>query len=85
MDFSIYGASKAALRLLVQPLGLALIEHGSRISAISPGPIPMPIFGCFGLPSEVAQAIKEGNRGQVAEQTLRYAWRDRQGCVVSRG
>lgn len=57
-NFSLYGASKAALRSLVQSLGLALIERGVRVNAISPGPIETPIFNRFGLPSEVIQARK---------------------------
>ncbi|MES2207400.1 MAG: SDR family oxidoreductase [Pseudomonadota bacterium] len=56
--FSVYGASKAALRSLVQSLGLELISKGIRINAISPGPINTPMFERFGLPLEVSEAIK---------------------------
>lgn len=56
--FSVYGASKAALRSVVQSLGLELIERGIRVNAISPGPITTPIFDRFGLPGEVVNAIK---------------------------
>jgi NAD(P)-dependent dehydrogenase (short-subunit alcohol dehydrogenase family) len=58
-NFSVYGASKAALRSLVQSLGLELINRGIRVNAISPGPIATPIFDSFGLPSEMVQAIKK--------------------------
>lgn len=57
-NFSIYGASKAALRSVVQSLGLELIDRGIRVNAISPGPIMTPIFDRFGLPGEVVTAIK---------------------------
>lgn len=57
-NFSVYGASKAALRSLVQSLGLELINRGIRINAISPGPIATPIFDRFGLPENTVQAIK---------------------------
>jgi NAD(P)-dependent dehydrogenase (short-subunit alcohol dehydrogenase family) len=58
-NFSIYGASKAALRSLVQSLGLALIERGIRVNAISPGPIATPIFDRFGVPPEVMAQRQE--------------------------
>jgi NAD(P)-dependent dehydrogenase (short-subunit alcohol dehydrogenase family) len=57
-NFSVYGASKAALRSLVQSLGLELVSRGIRINAISPGPIATPIFDRFGLPPDVADSIK---------------------------
>jgi NAD(P)-dependent dehydrogenase (short-subunit alcohol dehydrogenase family) len=57
-NFSVYGASKAALRSLVRSLGLELVERGVRINAISPGPIATSIFDRFGLPGEMVQAIK---------------------------
>ena len=59
-NFSVYGASKAALRSLVQSLGLELISRGIRINAISPGPITTPIFEHFGLPASIADDIKTG-------------------------
>lgn len=57
-NFSVYAACKAALRSLVQTLALELIGRGIRVNAISPGPITTPMWGKFGLPDEVAQAIK---------------------------
>lgn len=56
--FSVYGASKAALRSLVQSMGLGLISRGIRINAISPGPIDTPMFDRFGLPSDMVQTRK---------------------------
>lgn len=57
-NFSVYGASKAALRSLVRSLSLELISRGIRMNAISPGPIATPIFDRFGLPAEMVQGIK---------------------------
>jgi NAD(P)-dependent dehydrogenase (short-subunit alcohol dehydrogenase family) len=57
-NLSVYGACKAALRSLVQTLGLELIGRGIRVNAISPGPINTPMYGRLGLPGEVEQAIK---------------------------
>jgi NAD(P)-dependent dehydrogenase (short-subunit alcohol dehydrogenase family) len=59
-NFSVYGASKAALRSLVRSLGLELISRGIRINAISPGPIATPIFDRFGLPADMVKDIKAG-------------------------
>ncbi|MBU0620911.1 MAG: SDR family oxidoreductase [Gammaproteobacteria bacterium] len=57
-NFSVYGASKAALRSLVQSLGLALVSRGIRVNAINPGPIETGGFNRLPLPPEVRQAIK---------------------------
>lgn len=57
-NFSVYGASKAALRSLVESLSLELIGRGIRVNAISPGPIATPMFDSFGLPPEVVQGVK---------------------------
>lgn len=59
-NFSLYAASKAALRSLVQSLALELVGRGVRVNAISPGPIATPIFDSFGLPADVAQGVKSG-------------------------
>ena len=57
-NFSVYGASKAALRSLVQSMGMGLIERGIRVNAICPGPIDTGGFNRLDLPSEVLCAIK---------------------------
>lgn len=57
-NFSLYAASKAALRSMVQALALELVGRGIRVNAVCPGPIATPIFDRFGLPSEVVQAVK---------------------------
>jgi len=57
-NFSVYGASKAGLRSLVESLSLELIGRGIRVNAISPGPIETPMFDSFGLPPEIVQGVK---------------------------
>ncbi|TAK89470.1 MAG: SDR family oxidoreductase [Burkholderiaceae bacterium] len=56
--FNVYAASKAALRSLVQSLGVTLISRGIRINAISPGPIFTPMFDSLGLPDDLLQTRK---------------------------
>lgn len=58
-NFSVYAACKAALRNLVQTLGLELVKRGVRVNAISPGPIETPMWGRFGLPPEMENAIRQ--------------------------
>ena len=60
-NFSVYAASKAALRSLVQSLSLELIGRGIRVNAISPGPIATLMFDRFGLPPEAVHGIKGEN------------------------
>ncbi|SFU59131.1 SDR family oxidoreductase [Pseudoduganella namucuonensis] len=62
--FSVYGASKAALRSLVQSLSLALIPQGIRINAICPGPIDTGGFQRLPLPAEVHSAVKADISGR---------------------
>lgn len=58
-NFSVYAASKAAQRSLVQTLSLELIERGIRVNAISPGPVDTPGFGRWDVPREVVQAARD--------------------------
>lgn len=51
---SIYAATKAGTRSLVQALAVELIAKGIRINAVSPGPIDTPMFG-QDLPEEIVQ------------------------------
>ncbi len=62
--FSVYGASKAALRSLVQSLSLALIERGIRINAVCPGPIETGGFQRLPLPPDVHSAVKADISGR---------------------
>ncbi|MDB5813640.1 MAG: 3-oxoacyl-(acyl-carrier-protein) reductase [Rhodocyclales bacterium] len=63
-NFGVYAASKAALRSLVQSLGLGLIGRGIRVNAICPGPIDTGGFNRMALPQEVMQAIKTDISGR---------------------
>jgi len=56
---SLYGATKAATRSLVQSLSLDLIQKGIRINAISPGPIDTEGFNRLPVPAEVLKNIKD--------------------------
>jgi NAD(P)-dependent dehydrogenase (short-subunit alcohol dehydrogenase family) len=52
--FSIYGASKAAVRNLARSWTLDLKERGIRVNVVSPGPIETPIFDRTMTPQQVA-------------------------------
>ncbi len=56
---SLYGATKAAVRSMVQSLSLELIKKGIRINAISPGPIDTEGFNRLPVPPEVFKTIKD--------------------------
>lgn len=64
-EFSVYVASKAAVRSLARSFAAALLPRGIRVNALSPGPIETPIFGRMGLPEEV----QEGIAAQISEMT----------------
>ncbi len=63
-NFSVYAASKAALRSLVQSLGMALIGRGIRVNAICPGPIETGGFNRMEIPKDVLQSIKDEISGR---------------------
>jgi len=69
-NFSVYGASKAALRSLVQSLGLALIGRGIRVNAINPGPIDTGGFNRLPIPPEMFQAVKNDIEGRSPSKRL---------------
>lgn len=47
--FSVYSATKAAVRSLARSFSGELISRGIRVNAVSPGPIETPIFNRMGL------------------------------------
>lgn len=58
-NFSVYSASKAALRSLARTLSAELVDRGIRVNAISPGPIETPIYGRMELPEQVIDELAE--------------------------
>ena len=64
-EFSVYVATKAAVRSLTRSFAAALLPQGIRVNALSPGPIETPIFGRMGLPQEAMDGIAS----QIADMT----------------
>ncbi len=64
-NFSVYSASKAALRSLARTLSAELIPRGIRVNTINPGPIETPIFGRMGFAPEQVAETKQGLSQQV--------------------
>lgn len=55
--FSIYSASKAAIRSLVRTLAAELSVKGIRVNSIAPGPIATPIHGRMGLSEDAMEEM----------------------------
>ncbi len=64
-NFSVYSASKAALRSLARTLSAELVERGIRVNAVSPGPIETPIYDRLELPKEAVGEMAEQFSAQV--------------------
>ncbi len=64
-NFSVYSASKAAVRSLARTLSADLVDRGIRVNAISPGPIETPIYGRLGLPNEAIDEMADHFASQV--------------------
>ena len=58
--FSVYSATKAAVRSLARTWTTDLKERKIRVNSISPGPIDTPIFGKMGLSQEQSHGFKQG-------------------------
>lgn len=50
--FSVYAATKAAVRSLARSFASELKERGIRVNVLSPGPIETPIYDRMGLAPE---------------------------------
>lgn len=58
--FSVYSATKAAVRSFARTWTTDLKSRQIRVNAISPGPIDTPIFGTMDLPQAQVEEIKAG-------------------------
>ena len=63
--FSVYSATKAAVRSLSRSWASELSQRGIRVNTLSPGPIETPIFDKMGLPQEALDGFAEGMIQQV--------------------
>ncbi len=51
-EFSVYSATKAAVRSFARTLSAELLPRGIRVNVLSPGPIETPIYGKLGFTEE---------------------------------
>lgn len=74
-NFSVYSATKAAVRSFARSFANELKERNIRVNSVSPGPIATPIFTKLGLPAEavpqtldhIAQQVPMGRFGEPIE------------------
>lgn len=64
-NFSIYSATKAAVRSFAKSWATDLKEKKIRVNSISPGPIETPIYARMGLKEEELKAMGEQFASQV--------------------
>lgn len=64
-NFSVYSATKAAVRSFARSWATDLAERKIRVNAISPGPIETPIYGKLGLPQEQVEQMGASFAAQV--------------------
>jgi len=57
--FSVYSATKAAVRSLARSFSAELISRGIRVNAVSPGPVETPIFSRMGLSQQEIEGFGE--------------------------
>lgn len=86
-NFSVYAATKAAVRSLARTFSAELLPRGIRVNALSPGPIETPLFGRMGLPEEAMEGLatditaqnpmgRFGNPEEIAKAALFLATSD---------
>jgi NAD(P)-dependent dehydrogenase (short-subunit alcohol dehydrogenase family) len=63
--FSVYSATKAAVRSFARSWTADLKERKIRVNSISPGPIKTPIFGKMGLSQEQAHGFEGALTGMI--------------------
>ena len=59
-NFSVYAATKAAVRSFARSWAVDLKEKQIRVNTLSPGPIETPIYEKMKLPQEEVQKMSEG-------------------------
>lgn len=64
-NFSVYSASKAAVRNFAKTWATDLKDRKIRVNTISPGPIETPIFGRMGMSEDEMKAMGDGFASQV--------------------
>lgn len=64
-NFSVYAATKAAVRSFARSWVTDLKDRGIRVNVISPGPIETPIYTKMGLPEQAVQEMGVGFAQQV--------------------
>ena len=62
---SVYGATKAALLSLARTLSGELISRGTRVNAVSPGPIATPLLSKLGLSEADRKTVATSIQSQV--------------------
>jgi NAD(P)-dependent dehydrogenase (short-subunit alcohol dehydrogenase family) len=63
--FSVYGASKAAVRSFARSWTLDLKDKGIRVNAISPGVVPTPGYNLLGLNDEQLRGFIQSQAAQI--------------------
>jgi NAD(P)-dependent dehydrogenase (short-subunit alcohol dehydrogenase family) len=63
--FSVYSATKAAVRSFARTWTTDLRDRKIRVNSISPGPIDTPIFGKTGMSQEQVDGFKQAITGMV--------------------
>lgn len=56
-NFSVYSATKAAVRSLARSFTAEFLPRGIRVNVLSPGPIETPIFEKMGVPEEAMEEM----------------------------
>ena len=57
--FSVYSATKAAVRSLARCLAAELAPEGIRVNCLSPGCIETPVWTKIGVPADQVDGVKE--------------------------
>ncbi len=58
-QFSVYSATKAAVRSMARTFAADLLEQKIRVNAVSPGPIETPLWHKDGIPTEMSSKLIE--------------------------